>query len=505
VHGGHGCADAPCTTGCEPVLIRERTAWGWIDWTVPADGSLPERPHRITVFTSIATRAQHLALRRPARRGARRIRVGPVTLRTATAVVAALSLAAATLTIIHGVPFSIVLLAAALAPLLVEHLADPLDIRAHERGRIVQAEAACPCLQRLAALHAGLVRAAAGSDRYQLRRAVETSHHQLFDTADLLTRHDTLSASSELIAREQLILQLASRTSGFITRIEGDAPATRRARTGARQCLGPCPPGPRRQPRTSAQHATRTSWKKEETPMPQDRPEQQTLEVYLLFAHEAYYPAAGREINTSLVAAASLLHPRVRQPDGARIHDLLTRGRRPREIVPRDTSGDPADAEKSNFTYSYDLNGNLTQLDDTSSTAKIDSYAITYTGLDQVQKVTESLAGVEKKATSYTYDVDGKPETITHPDQFSKYTYDLRELVKTVSVGKSATDASPKVTSYTYTDRGLKLQQTKANGNTVDYAYYLDAALKSTTEKKPNGTLVDSAGADKSSVQVAAP
>lgn len=158
----------------------------------------------------------------------------------------------------------------------------------------------------------------------------------------------------------------------------------------------------------------------------------------------------------------------------------------------RDTSGGPADTEKSDFAYSYDLNGNLTSIDDTSSTAEIDAYAITYTGLNQVQKVTEALSGQEKKSTSYAYDANSQPDTITHPDQFSKYTYDLRELVKTVSVGKTATDTNPKVTSYTYTDRGQTLQQTKANGNTVDYRYYLDAALKSTTEKKPGGTLVSS-------------
>ncbi|MFD9097136.1 DNRLRE domain-containing protein [Streptomyces collinus] len=158
----------------------------------------------------------------------------------------------------------------------------------------------------------------------------------------------------------------------------------------------------------------------------------------------------------------------------------------------RDTSGDPADTEKKDFSYSYDVNGNLTQIGDSSSTAKIDSYVITYTGINQVQKVSEQLSGAEKKATSYTYDLDGLLDSVTHPDQFSKYTYDLRNLVKTVSVGKSATDASPKVTSYTYTDRGLKLQETKANGNTVDYAYYLDAVVKSATEKKPNGTLVSS-------------
>ncbi|MBW8800648.1 MAG: hypothetical protein JF597_45920 [Streptomyces sp.] len=62
-----------------------------------------------------------------------------------------------------------------------------------------------------------------------------------------------------------------------------------------------------------------------------------TTDVYLLFAHEPYYPAAAQEINTTVVAAASLLHPRVRQPDGARIRDRLVHGRRPGEIVPLST------------------------------------------------------------------------------------------------------------------------------------------------------------------------
>ncbi|WP_443333165.1 golvesin C-terminal-like domain-containing protein [Streptomyces sp. CB03234] len=157
----------------------------------------------------------------------------------------------------------------------------------------------------------------------------------------------------------------------------------------------------------------------------------------------------------------------------------------------RDTAGE-TDSEKRSFAYAYDANGNLTSIDDTSSGARIDAYTVVYTGLNQVAKVTEALAGAEQNSTSYTYDVNGKPETITHPDQFSKYTYDLRDLVKTVSVGKSSTDGSPKVTSYTYTDRGLKLQETKNNKNTVDYTYYLSGAVKTAVEKKPNGTLVSS-------------
>ncbi|ELS57411.1 putative Mucin-2 [Streptomyces viridochromogenes Tue57] len=157
----------------------------------------------------------------------------------------------------------------------------------------------------------------------------------------------------------------------------------------------------------------------------------------------------------------------------------------------RDTATE-VDNEKKTFAYTYDANANLTKIDDTSSGAEIDAYTVTYTGLNQVQKVTEALVGQEKKSTSYVYDVNGQVETVTHPDQFSKYVYDLRDLVKTVSVGKSATDTSPKVTAYTYTDRGQKLKETKANGNTVDYTYYLDGPVKSTSEKKPNGVLVSS-------------
>ncbi|MEW2471099.1 hypothetical protein AB0919_39870 [Streptomyces sp. NPDC046994] len=63
-------------------------------------------------------------------------------------------------------------------------------------------------------------------------------------------------------------------------------------------------------------------------------PAARTSKVYLLFAHEPYYPGPGaREINTTVVAANSLLHPQVHQPDGARIHDRLTQRRKQGEIV----------------------------------------------------------------------------------------------------------------------------------------------------------------------------
>ncbi|MFF3288094.1 DNRLRE domain-containing protein [Streptomyces sp. NPDC003023] len=156
------------------------------------------------------------------------------------------------------------------------------------------------------------------------------------------------------------------------------------------------------------------------------------------------------------------------------------------------TDAPSAGTERKSFAYAYDVNGNTTSIDDTSFGAKVDAYTMTYTGQNQVLKVTEALTGQEKKATSYTYDVNGLVESVTHNDQFSQYVYDLRDLVKTVKVGKSASDTSLHVTDYTYTDRGQTLKETKANGNTVDFTYFLNGAEKSQTEKKSNGTLVSS-------------
>jgi RHS repeat-associated protein len=155
----------------------------------------------------------------------------------------------------------------------------------------------------------------------------------------------------------------------------------------------------------------------------------------------------------------------------------------------RDNSAD-TDTAKKNFAYTYDPNGNLSQISDTSVGATIDTYGVTYTQLDQVAKVTESAGATEKTHTAYTYDPDGQPASVDHPGQYSSYTYDLRELVQKVQVGDSATDASPRTTSYTYTPRGQQLQQTKANGNTIDYTYWPSGELHTSTEKTAGGTLV---------------
>ncbi|MEU1880058.1 DNRLRE domain-containing protein [Streptosporangium sp. NPDC020072] len=149
-----------------------------------------------------------------------------------------------------------------------------------------------------------------------------------------------------------------------------------------------------------------------------------------------------------------------------------------------------ADSEKKDFVYSYDPNANLTRIVDNSANAKIDTWDIGYTGLNQVERIIEKLDDVVKNTTAYTYNENGAPTRRTHDKTVATYDYDVRDLVERVTNAKSATDTSPKVTSYTYTARAERLRETKANGNTVDYDYFLDGLLRHSIEKKPNGTLV---------------
>ncbi|MGX1266984.1 hypothetical protein [Streptomyces phaeoluteigriseus] len=329
--------DHTCSAACEPVLVHERTPWGWLAWTVPGDGSPPEIPHRIAVLTPTATRTQRLALRRLTRRPAQRITLNSVSgsLRFSTAVATLVSLVAGLIAMSYAVPVDVALPAMLLAPLLAEHLPNRLDIWAREHVHIVEGDDACRYLQRLAALHTSLVQAAAGSDRYELRRSAEIGHNLLWDAASLLQAQDTPAISDGLIARERLMLQLAHQVTQIIQRTaHEDATAAEDPTRDLERPLSLHSPSV---PPTTPRPITAPSPPKGTVlmPQPESGPADRTPDVYLLFAHEPYYPGPGtQEINTTVVAADSLLHPQVRQPDGARIHDLLTRGRQPGEIIP---------------------------------------------------------------------------------------------------------------------------------------------------------------------------
>ncbi|MGP4049349.1 hypothetical protein [Streptomyces sp. 2A115] len=339
--GHHPCAEGASAMAGEPYLVHERTRWGWLAWTVPADGSLPEQPHHIGVLPPATTRRDRLAARWLTRRPARRIGLHaaiPGSLRYAAAVLALVGCAAALHTVGHGAPAGIALPLALLAPLLAEHLPDRLDTRARRHVRILHDRPAVRYLQRLAAPHTYLVRAA-GGDRYELRRSAEIGQHLLWDAAALLQTQDTRAASAQLIACERLMVQLADQVAQTLKRSSHseDGPADTDQPRRNEGPPGPYPPGIGQTARPAPRRTPGTSPLKGFHPMPQTQPDDHghAADVYLLFAHEPYHPGPGtQEINTTLVPAACLLHPRVRQPDGAQIHDRLTQGRQPGEIVP---------------------------------------------------------------------------------------------------------------------------------------------------------------------------
>ncbi|PIB05182.1 MULTISPECIES: hypothetical protein [Streptomyces] len=261
-----------CSAECQPVLVYERTRWGWLAWTVPGDGTLPESPHQIGVLTPAATRMQRLALRWLTRRPAQRIALAPTipgSLRVSAAAVALIGLVAGLFAMGHGVPADVALPAMVLAPLLAEHLPRRLDARARTHVRSVEGDGACRYLQRLAALHTYLVQAATGSDRYELRRSAEIGQHMLWDGVGLIQTQDTHSASGQLIARELLMVQLADQVAQTLkhTKTE-DAPADAGQPRQHERPLGPYPPGaeqtaqpaPRRTPGTSLPARVRGRW-----------------------------------------------------------------------------------------------------------------------------------------------------------------------------------------------------------------------------------------------------
>ncbi|MEV1168874.1 DNRLRE domain-containing protein [Nonomuraea sp. NPDC049784] len=155
----------------------------------------------------------------------------------------------------------------------------------------------------------------------------------------------------------------------------------------------------------------------------------------------------------------------------------------------RDNSGE-SDSEKKDFSYTYDANANLTTIEDKSPTAKIDLWDISYTNLNQIDTIKESIKGTLKNTTGYRYNENSAVVERTHDKTVATYGYDVRDLVEQVVNKKSAADPAPKTTRYTYTSRGERFTETKGNGNTVTYDYFLSGLLRHSLETKPNATVV---------------
>ncbi|MBQ0897318.1 hypothetical protein KBX37_30360, partial [Micromonospora sp. U56] len=155
----------------------------------------------------------------------------------------------------------------------------------------------------------------------------------------------------------------------------------------------------------------------------------------------------------------------------------------------RDNSAD-LDNEKHDYMYEYDANGNAAVIRDNSLSAGVDTYQLAYSMSDQVIKTQELKSGQLAGETSFTYDENGASKTVLSNMAFWSYEYDPRGAVSKITTGKSASDPAPEVTTYTYTDRGERLKEVKANGNVVEYSYFMDGLPKTAAETKSDGTVV---------------
>jgi RHS repeat-associated protein len=155
----------------------------------------------------------------------------------------------------------------------------------------------------------------------------------------------------------------------------------------------------------------------------------------------------------------------------------------------RDNSAD-TDNEKTSFTYSYDANGNLTDLADATPGARYDDYAATFDGVNQLAKLEVKKSGATVHTTSFVYDADGNTQSRTHDATSADFVYDTRNLLQKVTNKETATDPSPKVTEFTWTPGGQPATETKANNNVVTSDYFLDGSLQHQVEKKSDGTTV---------------
>ncbi|MFJ8158481.1 hypothetical protein [Streptomyces sp. NPDC094468] len=324
------------------ALVYTRRGWGWLAWTAPGRGQTAATLRQVGILSSHTARRNHVILRWLTRRPARRITVvsplpGPPRISSIGSVL--VSSLGGLIATARGAPVGVALLPVLLAPLVTEHVPDQLDAWARMHVRIVENDSSIRLLQRLGALQTHLLQAAARSKRYEVRRSAEVGQHLLWEAAGLLQTRTTPTAAARLIAYERMMLQLARQVAQLL---DGNATSST---AGVNHAPGPRSFGHCRQltgwPATDrpAPHAASQPRQKGAGSVLQSTADQHDPAggVHLLFAHEPYHPVAGREINTTVVPAAVLLHPRVHQPDGTRIHERLVRGRQPGEIVPLST------------------------------------------------------------------------------------------------------------------------------------------------------------------------
>jgi RHS repeat-associated protein len=159
--------------------------------------------------------------------------------------------------------------------------------------------------------------------------------------------------------------------------------------------------------------------------------------------------------------------------------------------IVRDNSTDQQQAP-TDASYSYNPNGNRTDIKDASPNAQFDDYPAKYDQLDRPEWLKEYKGGTLMHTLSYDeYDAVGNLKIQKNDDAVNTYDYDERNLLKQVVNQQNSFDTGI-TTAYTYTPTGQREKQTKGNGNTVTNIYNLDGTLSTMDESTKDGKTVDS-------------
>lgn len=207
----HTTLPMPSASDKAQRYLCERTAWGWMHWSLPTPDAAPLRLLQIGIRTPESSARARYAHRWLTRRPPTRLYLdngGSVT--GATLLTAVCALFAMAWALGRGLPVSIALPLAILLPLLVDHLPACLDTRARRYVRIIDADPALEYVQRLAARHTRIVEASEASSLPELGYAVQLGHRVLWAIAPLATALDPSPDSQcRLLSHESLLTELA--------------------------------------------------------------------------------------------------------------------------------------------------------------------------------------------------------------------------------------------------------------------------------------------------------
>ncbi len=165
------------------------------------------------------------------------------------------------------------------------------------------------------------------------------------------------------------------------------------------------------------------------------------------------------------------------------------------KIVCTDCAGANQNTTQTNsFTYSYDANGNLSDLADQSpaTAAQYDDYVPTYNTLDQLVQLVEKKSGAAVHTLKYGYDVAGnltsQSQDTAANGNVSAGTFSYNALNQVSKVVDSQNGGPGLTTAYTYYPNGQLHIEAKGNGNQVTDTYNPDDTLASSIEAVNGGT-----------------